>query len=131
MWSSTESNGARFACRRRWPSPRRNSSGCPHRGRLGDARARQRAAPRVDGRLAWIALAGVLAGALALRLWGVKQGLPYAYNTDEADHFVPRAVSMFGASLNPHYFQNPPAFTYLLHWLFAVAYGGGAGVRRT
>jgi 4-amino-4-deoxy-L-arabinose transferase-like glycosyltransferase len=82
-------------------------------------------------RLAWIALAAVLAVALALRLWGVRQGLPYAYNSDEADHFVPRAVSMFGSSLNPHYFENPPAFTYLLHWLFAVAYGGASGVRRT
>jgi hypothetical protein len=71
----------------------------------------------------------VLAGALGLRLWGVRQGLPYAYNTDEADHFVPRAVAMFGHSLNPHYFANPPGFTYVLHYLFAIAYGGKTGVR--
>ena len=38
-----------------------------------------------------------------------QQGLPYAYNADEADHFVPRAVAMFGHDLNPHYFANPPA----------------------
>ena len=31
-----------------------------------------------------------LAGGLGLRLWGVRQGLPYAYNADEADHFVPQ-----------------------------------------
>ena len=80
-------------------------------------------------RWAWPALAVVLAGALALRLWGVRQGLPYAYNTDEADHFVPHAVAMFGHSLNPHYFANPPGFTYVLHYLFAVAYGGTKGVR--
>ena len=68
--------------------------------------------------------------ASALRLWGVAQGLPYAYNTDEADHFVPHAVAMFQQhSLNPHYFANPPAFTYVLHFLFALAYGGGRGVR--
>jgi len=85
-------------------------------------------APR---RLAWPLLAAVLAGGLGLRLWGIRHGLPYSYNTDEADHFVPRAVSMFGSSLNPHYFENPPAFTYLLHWLFAIAYGGASGVRRT
>ena len=30
-------------------------------------------------------------------------------------HFVPRAIGMFGHSLNPDYFVNPPAFTYLLH----------------
>jgi hypothetical protein len=80
-------------------------------------------------RWAWPALAIVLAGALGLRLWGVRQGLPYAYNTDEADHFVPRAVAMFGHSLNPHYFANPPGFTYVLHYMFAIAYGGKTGVR--
>jgi hypothetical protein len=79
-------------------------------------------------RWAWPALAVVLAGGLALRLWGVAQGLPYAYNADEADHFVPKAVQMFAHGLNPHYFANPPGFTYVLHYLFAVAYGGGAGV---
>ena len=30
--------------------------------------------------------------------------------------------------LNPHYFANPPAFTYVLHFLFALGYGGGDGV---
>jgi hypothetical protein len=79
-------------------------------------------------RWAWPALAVVLAGGLGLRLWGVAQGLPYAFNADEADHFVPRAVAMFGHDLNPHYFANPPAFTYVLHYLFALAYGGKAGV---
>ncbi len=80
-------------------------------------------------RWAWPALGVVLAGGLGLRLWGVQQGLPYAYNTDEADHFVPRAVAMFGHDLNPHYFANPPGFTYVLHYLFALAYGGADGVR--
>jgi 4-amino-4-deoxy-L-arabinose transferase-like glycosyltransferase len=80
-------------------------------------------------RWAWPALAVVLAGGLALRLWGLAQGLPYAYNADEADHFVPKAVQMFAHGLNPHYFANPPAFTYVLHYLFAVAYGGETGVR--
>jgi hypothetical protein len=79
-------------------------------------------------RWAWPALAVVLAGGLGLRLWGVAQGLPYAYNADEADHFVPRAVAMFGHDLNPHYFANPPAFTYVLHYLYDIAYGGRAGV---
>ncbi|HWX74722.1 MAG TPA: glycosyltransferase family 39 protein [Solirubrobacteraceae bacterium] len=79
-------------------------------------------------RWAWWLLAGVLALGLGLRLWGIRQGLPYAYNADEADHFVPRAVSMFAHGLNPHYFANPPAYTYLLHILFSIAYGGGHGV---
>ncbi|HEY2570230.1 MAG TPA: glycosyltransferase family 39 protein [Solirubrobacteraceae bacterium] len=78
---------------------------------------------------AWGGLAVVLVGGLGLRLWGIRQGLPYAYNADEADHFVPHAVAMFGHSLNPGYFANPPAYTYVLHYLFAVAYGETAGVR--
>jgi len=80
-------------------------------------------------RWVWPGLAIVLLGGLGLRLWGVAQGLPYVYNSDEGDHFVPRAVAMFGHDLNPHYFANPPAFTYLLHYLFAIAYGGKTGVR--
>ena len=81
-------------------------------------------------RWAWGGLAIVLAGGLGLRLWGIGQGLPYAYNADEADHFVPHAIEMFGQhSLNPHYFANPPAYTYVLHYLFAIAYGGTAGVQ--
>jgi 4-amino-4-deoxy-L-arabinose transferase-like glycosyltransferase len=85
----------------------------------------------VTRRWAWAGLACVLAGGLGLRLWGVRQGLPFAFNTDEADHFVSKAVAMFReGTLNPHYFSNPPAFTYLLHGLFALAYGGSGGVQR-
>ncbi|MCL2768693.1 MAG: glycosyltransferase family 39 protein [Solirubrobacterales bacterium] len=35
---------------------------------------------------------------------------------------------MFGHDLNPNYFANPPAFTYVLHFIFAVWFGGRAGV---
>lgn len=82
-------------------------------------------------RSVWPALAVVLLGGLGLRLWGVRQGLPYAYNADEADHFVPHAIKMFvQGTLNPHYFANPPGFTYVLHWLFALWYGGVNGAVR-
>ncbi len=83
-------------------------------------------------RWAWPGLAAVLIAGLSLRLWGVGEGLPYAYNTDEADHFLTRAVAMFEQhSLNPHYFANPPGYTYLLHYLLALAYGGASGVVHT
>jgi hypothetical protein len=88
--------------------------------------------PTAERRWAWAGLAAVLLGGLGLRLWGVRQGLPYAYNADEADHFVTHAIEMFaGGTLNPHYFANPPAFTYLLHALFAIAYGGASGAVHT
>jgi hypothetical protein len=81
-----------------------------------------------ERRWAWPALAAVLGGGLALRLWGVRQGLPYAYNADEADHFVRHAIGMFEhGTLNPEYFANPPAYTYALHLLYAVWYGGAQG----
>lgn len=81
-------------------------------------------------RWAWCGLALVLSAALGLRLWGIKQGLPYVYNIDEAGHFVPKAVAMFSDGLNPRYFVNPPALTYVLHFVFAVWFGGDHGVIR-
>src|SRR5438309_473915 len=65
-----------------------------------------------------------------LRLWGIKQGLPYSYNVDEATHFVPRAVAFFSHDLNPRYFLNPPAYSYLLHIVFELWFGGADGVQR-
>ncbi len=109
-----------------------SSAGAPRARRLGrglghgDGGAQRVPDPR--RRWIWIGLGLVLSGALALRLWGIRQGLPFAYNTDEGDHFVPHAVRMFEeGTLNPHYFANPPAFTYLLHFLFAAWYGGAGG----
>jgi Dolichyl-phosphate-mannose-protein mannosyltransferase len=75
----------------------------------------------------WGPLAIVLIVAFALRLWGIKQGLPYVYNVDEYGHFVPEAVAMFHHGLNPHYFINPPALTYLLHVIFAIWLGVRSG----
>src|SRR3954449_5001102 len=75
-----------------------------------------------------VALLALFAGAFVLRLWGIRNGLPYVYNADENAHFVPRAIGMFGHSYNPSYFVNPPAFTYLLHVAFDLRFGGREGV---
>ena len=80
---------------------------------------------RADSRRAWlVAIAGLLIVALALRVWGHRHGLPFIYNADENAHFVARAIGMFGHSYNPHYFINPPGFTYVLHVLFWLRWGG-------
>ena len=42
---------------------------------------------------------------------------------------MPRAIGC-STRLNPHYFANPPAFTYLLHAVFAVCYGGAGALAR-
>jgi 4-amino-4-deoxy-L-arabinose transferase-like glycosyltransferase len=92
-------------------------------------RWRDAARPRAIG-LHGPALALLLVVSLVLRLWGIKQGLPYSYNIDEATHFVPRAIAFFGHDLNPHYFLNPPAYSYLLHAVLELWFGSGdAAVR--
>jgi hypothetical protein len=88
-------------------------------------------APEAPGarRWAWLAgLLGVLAVALGLRLWGIAEGLPYVYNIDEGTHFVPRAVAMFGHTLNPHYFANPPGVTYAFRIVLGLWFGGTHGI---
>ena len=92
------------------------------------------AVPRAVARVRSIGVHGAALGvllvvALVLRLWGVKQGLPYSYNSDEATHFVPRAIGFFGHDLNPHYFLNPPAYSYLLYIVFELWFGSADAVR--
>ena len=77
-----------------------------------------------------LALAAILLGALVLRLWGIKYGLPFAYQIDEERIYVRKAVRMLdAASLNPHYMHNPPLLTYLLEAIFAVRHGGAEAHR--
>jgi hypothetical protein len=84
---------------------------------------------RRTGAVWWrLGLAAVLAVALALRLWGIHHGLPYAYNADENSHFLPHAIGMFGHGLDPGYYVNPPAYTYLLHIVLALRFGGRLAV---
>lgn len=67
-------------------------------------------------------LVGILLAGFGLRLWGIGSGLPVAFNLDEYAHFTVSAVKMFGGGHNPNYFQNPPAFTYLIQVLLSIAY---------
>ncbi len=77
-----------------------------------------------------LALGAILLLALLLRLWGIKYGLPFGYQIDEERIYVRGAARMLDAgSVNPHYMQNPPLFTYLLEAIFAVRYGGGEAHR--
>jgi hypothetical protein len=81
----------------------------------------------------WIlGLLGVLVLALGLRLWGIRYGLPLAYNLDERSHFVPRAVEFFASgSINPDYQLNPSG---LIEWIaaaLAIAHRSSTGVLDT
>ena len=75
-----------------------------------------------------LALPAVVLLALLLRVWGLRHGLPYVFSADENAHFVPRAIGMFGHSLDPQYFVNPPAFTYLLHLAYWASWGSREAV---
>jgi 4-amino-4-deoxy-L-arabinose transferase-like glycosyltransferase len=86
--------------------------------------------PAIGRRTAWLVLGAILLVALALRLWNLDHGLPFAYNADEAEHFVPKAVEMFRGSLDPGYYENPPALTYLLYAIFNVRFGPGRDLVR-
>jgi hypothetical protein len=71
-----------------------------------------------------LALALIVVGGLALRLYGIDHGLPFVYNYDELYHFTSRAIAMLGGNLNPEYFDNPTTLTYLIHFALRFQYGG-------
>jgi hypothetical protein len=68
-------------------------------------------------------LALILVAGFALRVWNNDYGLPYVWSIDEGTHFASRAVEMFWQDLDPGYYQNPAAFTYLLYAVLRLMYG--------
>src|SRR5215207_1910027 len=70
-----------------------------------------------------LVLAVILVAGLVLRLWNIDYGLPFVYSIDEGSHFTSRAVEMFWQDLDPGYYQNPAAYTYLLYVLLRLLYG--------
>ena len=104
------------------PGPARPSTALPTGSRrLADGAGRRE---RERSELHRPALVVLLLATLLLRLWGIKQGLPYSYNADEAAHFVPRAIGFFSHDL------NPPAYSYLLQIVFELWFGSADAVAR-
>lgn len=60
-----------------------------------------------------MAVLAIVAIGLLLRLWGVNQGLPFSYYSDER-HFINRAMSFGTGDFNPHWFHKPALYMYLL-----------------
>jgi 4-amino-4-deoxy-L-arabinose transferase-like glycosyltransferase len=65
----------------------------------------------------------ILVAGFALRVWNNDYGLPFIYSIDESAHFTSRAVEMFWQDLDPGYYQNPAAYTYLIYGALRVLYG--------
>lgn len=57
--------------------------------------------------------------ALAVRVYGISFGLPYVYNSDEAI-VVSRAVGFGSGDFNPHGFNYPSLYMYVLFGLYVV-----------
>jgi 4-amino-4-deoxy-L-arabinose transferase-like glycosyltransferase len=70
-----------------------------------------------------LVLALILVVGFALRVWNIDYGLPFVYSIDEGSHFTSRAVEMFWQDLDPGYYQNPAAYTYLIYALLRAMYG--------
>jgi 4-amino-4-deoxy-L-arabinose transferase-like glycosyltransferase len=68
----------------------------------------------------WL-LNAILLVALFLRTWGIGFGLPFTYHPDE-HQYVEAAVGFLSGDLNPHQFNNPALFKYLLGAGYAVWY---------
>ena len=65
----------------------------------------------------------IVAAGFFLRVWHNRYGLPYIWGIDEGFHFTNRSVDMFRHGLDPGYYQNPTAYTYLVYFLLRVMYG--------
>jgi len=63
----------------------------------------------------WVALAALLVLAAAVRLVGIRYGLPFALLNPDERNIVPRAWAMtHGGGLDPHWFEYPTLTMYLL-----------------
>src|SRR5262245_9439517 len=66
----------------------------------------------------------ILALAAAVRLWGIRFGLPYVLYPDEA-LIVNHALAFGTGDLNPHDFVYPSLYMYVLFVAYGVTYAGG------
>ena len=66
----------------------------------------------------------LLVGA-ALRVPGIFRDLPFTYYGDEA-HLIKRSMAIAAGDLNPHWFNKPAFFMYLLAFAYGVMYLFGA-----
>ncbi|MEO7910612.1 MAG: glycosyltransferase family 39 protein [Roseiflexaceae bacterium] len=68
------------------------------------------------------ALALIVLGALALRVWGVRGGLPYVDHPDEPNPVSYVVRMLRTGDLNPHFFQKPTLYVYMLLGVLSLHY---------
>src|SRR5947207_6386563 len=107
-------------------SPTRGPSSSPSVRSNSSAPARNPAMRRVlraAASPAYLGLLVVVVAGFIVRVQNNGYGLPYVYNVDEGSHFTARSVGMLNGDWNPHYFQNPSAFTYLADFALRLRFG--------
>src|SRR6266545_7688420 len=73
----------------------------------------------------WLAIAAVALGAFAIRAWTVRGGLPYVDHPDEPNPINYVVQMLRTGDPNPHFFQKPSLYIYLLLAVLTVHYRWG------
>ena len=73
-------------------------------------------------------LAGVLLVAAAVRAWGIGFGLPLTLARPDEEAIVAVARGFFSRDLNPHFFNYPTLFIYVVGLLFVAYFKFGKAI---
>ena len=66
----------------------------------------------------------VILGA-ALRVWGIRFGLPHPMTRPDEEFIVSVALRFFSGDYNPHFFEWPSLYFYIVHVVFRLIYAIG------
>jgi 4-amino-4-deoxy-L-arabinose transferase-like glycosyltransferase len=70
-------------------------------------------------------IGGILLAAAAVRLWGIGFGLPHTLTRPDEDAIVSVAERFFTRDLNPHFFNYPTLFMYVLGLGYVLYFKAG------
>jgi len=70
-----------------------------------------------------LALPAIVALALGVRLWGITFGLPLVSARPDELPVLHTSLRMHGGDANPHFFDYPALYLYVLAGLFSLYYG--------
>jgi len=65
-------------------------------------------------------LAALLVLGAAVRLWGIGFGLPHPMTRPDEEFIVSVALRFFSGDFNPHFFEWPSLYFYVVHLVFRV-----------
>jgi len=86
----------------------------------------ERTAPRAQAlRWPWLALAAIALAAFALRAWTLRLNLPYVDHPDEPNPINYVVGMLRSGDPNPHFFQKPSLYVYLLLAVLGPHYAWG------